>query len=57
MSFWFMAVSLTDLAGKTSTKFVPAETPHTATNIGSDNGAELATYVVEKGEPLITLVK
>ena len=32
-------------------------TPHTATNIGSDNGAELATYIVEKGKPLITLVK
>jgi quercetin dioxygenase-like cupin family protein len=37
--------------------FVPAGTPHTATNIGSDNGAELATYVVEKGKPLITVVK
>ena len=37
--------------------FVPAGTPHTATNIGSDNGAELATYVVEKGKPLVTLVK
>src|SRR6185503_20222180 len=37
--------------------FGPAGTPHTATNIGSDNGAELATYVVEKGKPLINLVK
>ena len=37
--------------------FVPAGTPHTATNIGSDNGAELATYVVVKGKPLVTLVK
>jgi quercetin dioxygenase-like cupin family protein len=37
--------------------FVPAGTPHTAMNIGSHNGAELATYVVEKGKPLITLVK
>ena len=37
--------------------FVQAGTPHTATNIGSDNGAELATYVVEKDKPLITLVK
>lgn len=37
--------------------FVPAGMQHTATNIGSDNGAELATYVVEKGKPLITLVK
>ncbi len=25
--------------------------------VGSGNGAELATYVVEKGKPLITLVK
>ena len=37
--------------------FVPAGTPHTVTNLGSDNGAELATYIVEKGKPLITLVK
>ena len=37
--------------------FVPAGTPHTAKNIGGDNAAELATYIVEKGEPLITLVK
>ena len=37
--------------------FVPAGTIHSAKNIGSGNGAELATYVVEKGKPLITLVK
>jgi quercetin dioxygenase-like cupin family protein len=37
--------------------FVPAETVHAAKNVGSGNGAELATYVVEKGKPLITLVK
>ncbi len=37
--------------------FVPAGTVHAVKNIGSDNGAELATYVVEKGKPLITLVK
>jgi len=36
---------------------VPAGTPHTAKNIGNGNGAELATYIVEKGKPLITLVK
>ena len=28
--------------------FVPAGTPHSARNIGGANGAELATYVVEK---------
>lgn len=37
--------------------FVPAGTPHSVKNVGSTNGAELATYVVEKGKPLITLVK
>jgi len=37
--------------------FVPAGAVHTAKNVGSGNGAELATYVVEKGKPLITLVK
>lgn len=37
--------------------FVPAGTIHSAKNVGSDNGAELATYIVEKGKPLITLVK
>ena len=37
--------------------FVPAGAIHTAKNVGSSNGAELATYVVEKGKPLITLVK
>jgi len=36
--------------------FIPAGTIHTAKNVGSSNGAELATYVVEKGKPLITLV-
>jgi quercetin dioxygenase-like cupin family protein len=37
--------------------FVPAGTPHTAKNIGSTNGAELATYVVERGKPLLTPVR
>jgi quercetin dioxygenase-like cupin family protein len=37
--------------------FIPAGTVHSVKNIGSDNGAELAIYVVEKGKPLITLVK
>jgi quercetin dioxygenase-like cupin family protein len=37
--------------------FVPAGTVHSVKNIGSDNGAELATYAVEKGKPLVTLVK
>jgi quercetin dioxygenase-like cupin family protein len=37
--------------------FVPAGTIHSVKNIGNGNGAELATYVVKKGKPLITLVK
>jgi quercetin dioxygenase-like cupin family protein len=37
--------------------FVPAGTVHAAKNIGSGNGAELATYVVEKGKPLITIIQ
>jgi quercetin dioxygenase-like cupin family protein len=37
--------------------FIPAGTVHAAKNAGSGNGAELATYVVEKGKPLVTLVK
>jgi quercetin dioxygenase-like cupin family protein len=36
--------------------FIPAGTIHSARNVGTANAAELATYVVEKGKPLITLV-
>ena len=37
--------------------FVPAGAVHSAKNVGSGNGAELGTYVVEKGKPLVELVK
>ena len=37
--------------------FVPAGAVHSAKNVGSGNGAELGTYVVEKGRPLVELVK
>ena len=33
--------------------FIPAGTIHSATNLGSGNAVELATYIVEKGRPLI----
>jgi quercetin dioxygenase-like cupin family protein len=36
---------------------IPAGTIHSAKNVGSVNAAELATYIVEKGKPLVTLVK
>ena len=39
------------------TLFIPAGKIHAARNVGSCNAAELAIYVVEKGEPLLTLVK
>jgi quercetin dioxygenase-like cupin family protein len=37
--------------------FIPAGTIHAAKNVGSGTASELATYVVEKGKPLLTLVK
>jgi quercetin dioxygenase-like cupin family protein len=37
--------------------FIPANTPHSARNPGSVTGSELATYIVEKGKPLLTLLK
>jgi quercetin dioxygenase-like cupin family protein len=33
--------------------FIPAGTIHSAKNVGSVNAAELATYLVEKGKPLV----
>ena len=33
--------------------FIPAATIHSAKNIGSGNAAELATYLVKKGKPLV----
>jgi quercetin dioxygenase-like cupin family protein len=35
--------------------FIPAGTIHSAKNVGSGNAAELATYLVEKGKPLVAL--
>jgi quercetin dioxygenase-like cupin family protein len=35
--------------------FIPARTIHAARNVGTVNGAELATYVVEKGKPLVVM--
>ena len=36
--------------------FIPAGAIHSAKNVGSRKGAELATYIVEKGKPLLTEV-
>lgn len=37
--------------------FIPAGVVHAARNTGSENSSELATYLVEKGRPLLTLAK
>jgi quercetin dioxygenase-like cupin family protein len=37
--------------------FIPANTVHSARNPGGVTGSELATYIVEKGKPVLTLVK
>ncbi len=37
--------------------FIPAGTVHAARNVGTTTASELATYIVEKDKPLLTLVK
>ena len=37
--------------------FIPAGTIHSARNVGTGRAAELATYIVEKRKPLITVVQ
>ena len=37
--------------------FIPAGAIHSARNVGTGRAAELATYIVEKGKPLITVVE
>jgi quercetin dioxygenase-like cupin family protein len=36
--------------------FIPAGNVHSAKNVGTDNAAEPATYIVEKGKPLVELI-
>lgn len=38
------------------TLFIPAGTAHAARNTGKGKAAELATYIVEKGKPLLEMV-
>lgn len=33
--------------------YIPAGQAHAAHNVGKDNAAELATYLVEKGKPIV----
>ncbi|AFL54575.1 quercetin dioxygenase-like cupin family protein [Sinorhizobium fredii] len=37
--------------------FIPAGVAHVAKNVGSGKASELATYIVEKGAPLVVPVK
>jgi quercetin dioxygenase-like cupin family protein len=37
--------------------FIPAGTIHAARNVGTGRGAELATYIVERGKPLLAVVE
>ena len=37
--------------------FIPAGTIHSAKNVGDSKASELATYIVEKGKPLVQLTK
>jgi quercetin dioxygenase-like cupin family protein len=37
--------------------FIPAGAVHSARNVGTVTGSELATYIVEKDKPLLTLTK
>ena len=36
--------------------FIPAGVIHSATNVGTTNASELATYIVEKKKPLVVIV-
>ena len=37
--------------------FIPAGTVHSAKNVGSGKAKELATYIVEKGKPVVVTAK
>ena len=37
--------------------FIPAGTIHSAKNVGTGTAAELATHIVDKRKPLLTIVK
>ena len=37
--------------------FIPAGAIHSARNVGAGRASELATYIVEKGKPLLTVVE
>ena len=52
---WNDAVPVEGQAG--DVLFVPDGAVHAAKNVGSDEAAELGTYIVEKGKPLTEIIK
>ena len=55
---WEYTISGTPVKAKVGdVLFVPAGAIHSAKNVGTGNAVELATYIVEKGRPLLTLVE
>ena len=45
------------IVGPGEVLFIPAGTIHSARNIGATDAVELATYIVEKGRPLVVLAQ
>jgi len=37
--------------------YIPEGTPHSAKNVGDANASELATYLLEKGKPVVVMSK
>ncbi len=52
-----------EMAGKTirlkagESLYIPAGAVHSARNVGAGQGAELATYLVEKNKPIVVIAK
>lgn len=53
-SFEYRVAGRSVTVGAGEVLFIPAGTVHSARNVGSGNAVELATYIVEKGQPLIS---
>jgi quercetin dioxygenase-like cupin family protein len=53
-SFEYRLAGRSVTVGPDEVLFIPAGTLHSARNIGPGNAVELATYIVEKGKPLIS---
>ena len=52
-----MAIAILAVTPAQQTGVIPSGTVHEVKNVGSGSASALATYVVEKGKPLVVLVK